>query len=72
MELFFIFCAVLVLYSGYLTIIDLLQDRQKAMTPAQPERSRVKQSLVRRCGVAERDHVGSVIRQFATFSRGAV
>lgn len=35
MEPFFIFCCVLVLYCGYLTLTDLLRERQPA-TPPEP------------------------------------
>ena len=37
MELFFIFCAVLVIYSGYVTFCDLLKTEEKNIAYAKTE-----------------------------------
>jgi hypothetical protein len=76
MEPFFIFCAILVLYSGYLTAIDLLRDLAEGTSPAPTVRHAV-ESVGRTIraghqGSWDRIRAGAGAGQFPTLSRGAL
>jgi len=74
MEPFFIFCVVLVIYCGYLTLIDLRKGEKTATAPAPTVRNAGtirKKVPVRRRVSSDRGGVGGRVGQFATLSRGS-
>ncbi len=75
MEPFFIFCSILVLYSGYLTVIDLLKDLTREAAPA-PTTQRAVESVGKTIraghqGSWDRIRAGAGVEQFPLLSRGA-
>ena len=75
MEPFFIFCSILVLYSGYLTVIDLLGDLTRESAPA-PTKRRAVESVGKTIraghqGSWDRIRAGAGGGQFPLLSRGA-
>ncbi len=73
MEPFFIFCAALVLYCGYLTYTDLLRDKEKETAVATTARRAAECSArtipARRCGSWDRVRLYAATGKFITLSR---
>ena len=76
MEPFFIFCSILVLYTGYLTVVDLLRDMFKKTVPVPTERHAVESvgSTIRAGHRASWDRIRAGVGggQLPLLSRGAL
>jgi hypothetical protein len=75
MEPFFIFCAGLVIYCGYLSLVDLLKTRKAVTVPAPAARRMAgragKTGTVRPRVSSAHGQAGAAVAHFPSLSRGS-
>jgi hypothetical protein len=75
MEPFFMFCAGLVIYCGYLTLVDLLKTRKTVIAPAPSARRMAgragKTGTVRRRVSSVHGQAGAAVGHYPSLSKGS-